>query len=66
MWRIQHCEDVHGDWPSFGISCGGNEKQLWDLLTCLDKEHCQEVSDTPSKRGTKGRRELKNLECPLS
>jgi hypothetical protein len=32
---------------------------MLDLLTALDKEHCQEVSATPSKRSTKGNRELK-------
>jgi hypothetical protein len=51
--------------PLLGISCGGDGKQLRDLLTSLDKEHCQEISDTLSKRGTKGRRELKNLECSI-
>jgi hypothetical protein len=52
--------------PLLGISCGGDGKQLQDLLTSLDKEHCQEVSDTLSKRGTKGKRELKNLECSIN
>jgi hypothetical protein len=52
--------------PMLGISCGGDGKQLLDLLTALDKEHCQEVSVTPSKRGTKGSRELKNLECSIN
>jgi hypothetical protein len=51
--------------PLLRISCGGNEKTVTDLLTCLDKKHCQEVLDTPSKRGTKGRRELKNFECSI-
>jgi hypothetical protein len=49
--------------PLLGISYGGDGKQLLGLLTGLDKEHCQEVSATLSKRGTKGRRELKNLDC---
>jgi hypothetical protein len=52
--------------PMLGISCGGDGNQLLNLLTALDKEHCQEVSATPSKRGTKGKRELKNLECSIN
>jgi hypothetical protein len=52
--------------PVLEISCGDDGKQLLDLLTALDKEHCQEVSDTHSKRDTKGKRELKNLECSIN
>lgn len=55
-----------GDWPFIGISCGSDGKQSLGLLTCLDKEHCQEVLATISKRGTKSRRELKNLECSIN
>ena len=29
-------------------------------------DHCQEVSATPSKCGTKGKREFKNLECSIN
>jgi hypothetical protein len=47
--------------PFLGISCGGNEKKLLELLTVLDKDQRREVLASPSK--PKGRRELKNLEC---
>jgi len=52
--------------PLLGISCGGDGKQLLGLLTSLDKEHCQEVSTTRSKHGTKSKRELKNLDCSIN
>jgi hypothetical protein len=47
-----------------GISCGGNEKELMDLLTELEEKHGHEVLVSPSK--PKGRRELKNLECSIN
>jgi hypothetical protein len=52
--------------PLLGISCGGDGKQLLNLLTSLDKEHCQGVSATLSNRGTKSRSEFKNLECSIN
>jgi hypothetical protein len=50
--------------PIMGISCGGNEKKLLDLLTVLEEEQCPEVLVSPSK--PKERRELKNLECSIN
>jgi hypothetical protein len=58
---VQHAKEI---FPFLGISCGGNEKKLLDLLTVLDKEHRHEVLASPSK--PKGRRELKNLECSIN
>jgi hypothetical protein len=52
-WRLALCWGFHGN-------------QLLDLLTTLDKEHCREVPATPSKRGTKGKREVTNLECSIT
>jgi hypothetical protein len=52
--------------PIVGISCVGHEKQFLALLTNLEEEHHHEVSATPSKHGTKGSRELKNLECSIN
>lgn len=47
-----------------GISHGGNEKKLLDLLTILEEEQCPEVLVSPSK--PKERRELKNFECSIN
>jgi hypothetical protein len=44
-------------YPFLGISCGGNEKRLRDLLTVLDKGKSHEVVASISK--SKGSRELK-------
>jgi hypothetical protein len=55
---------VKGIHPILGISCGGKEKKLLDLLTVLEEEQCHEVLVSPSK--PKGRRELKNLECSIN
>jgi hypothetical protein len=49
--------------PLLGITCGGDKKQLLGLLTDFDKVHYQEISATRSNHGTKGNRELKNLNC---
>lgn len=49
-----------------GISYVGHEKQILALLTILEEEHRHEVLATPSKRGTKGSRELKKLECSIN
>jgi hypothetical protein len=50
-------------YPFLGISCGGNEKRLRDLLTILNKGKSHEVVASISK--SKGNRELKNLECSI-
>ena len=43
----------------------GHEKQLLDLLTVFEVEHHREVLATP-KRGTKGKSELRILECSIN
>jgi hypothetical protein len=53
-----------GLYSFLGISCGGNEKKLMDLLTELEEKHGHEVLVSPSE--PEGRRELKNLECPIN
>jgi hypothetical protein len=53
---VQCAKDIY---PIMGISCGGNEKKLLDLLTILEEEQRHEVLVSTSK--PKGRRELKNL-----
>jgi hypothetical protein len=58
---VQHAKEV---FPLLGISCGGNEKKIFDLLTVLDKEQRHEV--LASLATLKGRRELKNLECSIN
>lgn len=35
------------------------------LLIVLEEEHCYDVLASPFKHGTKGSRELKNLECSI-
>jgi hypothetical protein len=47
--------------PMLGISL-----EVMGIRTALDKKHCREVLATPSKRGTKGKRELKNMECSIN
>jgi hypothetical protein len=47
--------------PFLGISFGGNEKRLLDILTFLEEGQHREVVGSASK--PKGRMELKNLEC---
>jgi hypothetical protein len=51
-------------YPILGISCGGNEKRLLDFLSVLEEGHRHEVVAFVPK--TKGRRELKNLECSIN
>jgi hypothetical protein len=55
---VQHAMEIG---PMLGISL-----EVMGIRTALDKKHCREVSATPSKCGTKGKRELKNLECSIN
>jgi hypothetical protein len=52
--------------PKVGISYLGNKWQLMALLNFLEKECNKEEMEAPSHSGTKGNREVKNLECSIN
>jgi hypothetical protein len=50
--------------PTLGLSCGGDEKWLKDLLSAIEDDRFLE-DGVPAPK-TKGKRELKNLECSIN
>lgn len=49
-----------------GILCEGHKHKLLVLLTFLEEECRIEAMAALSKRGTKARREFKNLKCSVN
>jgi hypothetical protein len=58
-WIIQCANEIY---PIVGISYVGHELQLLALLTFLEEERRNEELGALSSDGTKGKREVKNLE----
>jgi hypothetical protein len=59
-WVIQCANEIY---PIVGISYVGHKLQLLGLLTFLEEECWNNVMVTNSNSGTKGKREVRNLEC---
>jgi len=62
-WVIQCANEIY---PIVGISYVNHKLQLLALLTFLEEERRNEEVGVLSSGGTKGKREVKNLECSIN
>jgi hypothetical protein len=62
-WVIQCANEIY---PIVGILFVGHKLQLLALLTFLEEECRINAMVTNSSRGTKGKKEVKNLECSVN
>jgi hypothetical protein len=62
-WVIQCANEIY---PIVGVSYMGHKLQLLALLTFLEEEHRNEEVGALSSGGTKGKREVKNLESSIN